>query len=312
MRRSSFSVIACLIAAAAAACSRGDADQAKSKETAPEAPRPTVISAPVGEYKVISVSDPGSITGTVDFDGPTPAAPVSNDPACGKPPAETVSRTGSRVGGVVVWLTDIRSGKGFPPVRRFELMNDHCILDPHVQVVLTTGTLQVGSEDRVQHLDRFIDVSSGRTVALAPFNDEGEVVPLDHSFLKPAEIEVVCDMHPASHAWLAVLDHPYFATTTAAGAFTIDGVPAGKYHLRAWHPTLGIVDETVTVVAGKPVNLALRLTPKNFDAERSRPPRLAPGGGFSAPKPSLSDSLADSVRGDSGSGAPPAMTPSIR
>jgi hypothetical protein len=172
-----------------------------------------------------------------------------------------------------------------------------------VQVILSTSTLNVASEDRVLHLDRFIDVASGQTIALAPFNDEGEVVPLDHSFAKPAEIEVVCDLHPSSHAWIAVLDHPYYSTTSAAGAFNIDAVPAGKYHIRAWHPTLGIANDSVTVLAGKPLILALKLTPRNFEAESLRRPRQVPGGGFSAPKPSPSDSSIDSVRGDTTGGA---------
>jgi len=45
---------------------------------------------------------------------------------------------------------------------------------------------------------------------VAPFNDDGEVVPVDR-FREPAEIEVVCEQHPWTHAWIAVLDHPYYA-----------------------------------------------------------------------------------------------------
>ena len=110
-------------------------------------------------------------------------------------------------------------------------------------MILTNSTLNVTSEDRVLHLDRFINVASGKTIALAPFNDEGEIVPFDHTFTEPAEIEVVCDLHPSSQAWLAVLDHPYYATTSATGTFTLDGVPPGKYHVRAWHPSFGIADD---------------------------------------------------------------------
>lgn len=238
---------------------------------------------------VVAVAAPGSIAGTVDFSGPIPTAidSIANDPSCGTPPANPFPHTGTRVGGVVVWLTDIRSGKALPGARRFELTNDHCSLDPHVQVIFTNSTLNVTTEDRVLHLDRFIDVGTGRTVALAPFNDEGEVIPFDHSFTSPAEIEVVCDLHPASRAWLAVLDHPYFATTSSAGEFAIDDVPPGKYHVRAWHPSLGIADDSVTVVAGQPVNLALRLIPQSADkTSPRRSARQVPGSGFSAPQPS--------------------------
>lgn len=285
------------------ACSRGDTAPANDTATA-DPPRPALIVAPSQPYKVVAVAAPGSITGTVDFSGAIPAS-VENentDPSCGKAPAGPVAHTGSKIGGVLVWLTDIRSGKPLPGTRRFELTNDHCTLDPHLQVIFTNSTLNVTSEDRVLHLDRFIDVASGKTVALAPFNDEGEVVPLDHSFTTPAEIEVICDLHPSSHAWLAVLDHPYYAMTNPAGVFTLDGVPPGKYHVRAWHPSFGIANDSVTVVAGQSASLALKLVPES--SERNAPrrtPRAVPGTGFSAPRPSAgADSTAvDSTAPDS-------------
>lgn len=287
-------------------CSRGDSAPAGAQDTiAADPPRPTLI-APVSQpYRVVALGSPGSLSGTVDFSGVIPASldSVVIDPSCGRAPASPVAHSGSRIGGVVVWITDIRAGKPLPGVRRFELANDHCALDPHVQVILANSTLNVTSEDRVLHLNRFIDVGTGRTLALAPFNDEGEVIPLDHSFTAPGEIEVVCDLHPASRAWLAVLDHPYFAMTSAVGAFTIEAIPAGRYHVRAWHPSFGVADDSVTVVAGQPANLAIRLNPQS--AERNsprRPARPVPGSGFSAPQPSagVDSSAADSAVVDSG------------
>jgi hypothetical protein len=294
------------------ACSRGDTAPAQGDTAAADPPRPALIAPQAQPYRVVSVTSPGSVSGTVDFSGVIPASieQQNTDASCGKAPASAVAHTGSRVGGVLVWLTDIRSGKPLPGLRRFELTNDHCTLDPHLQVIFTNSTLNVTSEDRVLHLDRFIDVASGRTVALAPFNDEGEVVPFDHSFTKPAEIEVICDLHPASHAWLAVLDHPYFAMTNPAGAFTLDDVPPGKYHVRAWHPSFGIADDSVAVVAGQSASLALKLVPENSDRNSPRrAPRAVPGAGFSAPQPSAGadSSGVDSTAPDS-SGQNPVPT----
>jgi hypothetical protein len=227
------------------------------------APRPAVISPAAQPYKITPVADGGKIAGTVDFEGTPPVAevirPSVDQKVCGSSlVAKTLALSGTRVGGAVVWLTDIRSGKAFPLERRFDLTNDGCTLDPFVQVIPTNGTLNVGSDDRTVQTNRFINVGTGQVVAVAPFNDDGEVVPVDR-FNVPAEIEVVSDQHPWTHAWMAVLDHPYYAQTAANGTFSIDAVPPGRYRIRAWHPSLGYVDDSVTVTAGSQANVAFRV-----------------------------------------------------
>ncbi|MFL5585958.1 MAG: beta-sandwich domain-containing protein, partial [Gemmatimonadaceae bacterium] len=83
-------------------------------------------------------------------------------------------------------------------------------------------------------------------------------VPVDR-LREPAEIEVVCEQHPWTHAWIAVLDHPYYAQTAANGTFNIPDVPPGKYHVRAWYPSLGYADDSVVVTAGQQANIAFRI-----------------------------------------------------
>jgi hypothetical protein len=259
-----------LIVPLALACSHDETASAHPRTGANDAddgvpPRPAVIK-PLGEpYRVVPVSAGGAISGTVDFDGTPPAPtiihPTSDQTVCGNSITEkNVSLSGTRVSGALVWLTDIRSGKAFPLQRRFELTNDNCTLDPYVQVIFTNGTLNVSNDDRTLHTDRFINVGTGRIEAIAPFNDDGEVVPVD-KFREPAQIEVVCEEHPWTRAWLAVLDQPYYAETSASGAFTIADVPAGTYHLRAWHPLLGFADDSVTVTAGQQASVAIRIRP---------------------------------------------------
>lgn len=257
-----------IISALALACSHDETASAHSRSgpRSPEdgvAPRPAVIEPTSQPYKIVSVATPGTIAGTVDFEATPPVAevirPSVDQKVCGNSIiAKNVSLAGTRVGGAIVWLTDIRAGKAFPQVRRFDLTNDSCTLDPFVQVMPTNGTLNVGNDDRALQTNRFINVGTGQVVAVAPFNDDGEVVPVDR-FTVPAEIEVVSEQHPWTHAWMAVLDHPYYAQTAANGTFSIDGVPPGRYRIRAWHPSLGFVDDSVTVAAGQQASVAFRI-----------------------------------------------------
>ena len=257
-----FSIIVVVLA-----CARDDTASAKTRDGHPDddgvPPRPAVIAPASQPYRVAPVAAPGTIIGTVDFDGvapsPTVVQPTVDQNVCGRSIVEKrVTLSGTRVASAVVWLTDIRTGKDFPLERRFDLTNNDCMLDPFVQAMTTNGTLNVGNDDRAVQTNRFINVGTGKIVAFAPFNDDGEVVPIDR-FKEPAQIEVVSEQHPWTHAWIAVLDHPYFAETDAKGTFKIDGVPPGKYQLRAWHPALGFADATTTVAAGQQVIVEFRI-----------------------------------------------------
>jgi len=256
-----------IIVLAALSCARDDTASAHPRKGSDSddgvPPRPSVIAAPSQPYKVAAVAGGGTITGSVDFEGSAPVPeiirPSVDQNVCGNSiVSKNLALSGTRVGGAVVWITDIRSGKGFPMERRFDLTNDNCVFDPFVQAITTNSTLNVSSDDRALQTNKFFNVGTGQLIAVAPFNDDGEIVPVDR-FTQPAEVEVVSAEHPWAHAWLAVLDHPYFAQTAANGTFSIDAVPAGRYHVRAWHPALGFADDSVTVTASQSISVAFKI-----------------------------------------------------
>ena len=59
-----------------------------------------------------------------------------------------------------------------------------------------------------------------------------------------------CDQHNFMEADARIVWNPYYSITGADGAFKIDGIPAGKYKLTAWHPYVGESSQDVTVGAG--------------------------------------------------------------
>ncbi len=77
------------------------------------------------------------------------------------------------------------------------------------------------------------------------------------SFDKPGLVKVYCEIHKHMRCLVLVLDTPWFTTTDAQGRFTLKGVPAGSYKLKAMLPSERVLEMPVTIVEGKIVTAAL-------------------------------------------------------
>ncbi len=250
--------------ALAAACSGRDKSSAQAVgDTVGAAHRAMVLQPSATPYTVETVANPGKITGSVRFDGTPPGDTAFIVPAdqngCGKPlVVQLLARSNGAVAGSVVWLTDVRRGRSLPQDRRFQLTNDNCAWDPQVQAAMAGGTLNVVNYDPLAERAYATNLASGDTVAVAPFTDDGQVIPYDKLLSKSGVYEFSVESRPMSRAWVVVLDQPYFAVTDARGSFIIDGVPPGLHHIRAWHPMLGVADGTVTVAPDGAATVDLR------------------------------------------------------
>lgn len=195
----------------------------------------------------------GRVSGSIDVEGgrtaDTTVAPTHDQPTCG----DTLSfRTLEYDGGVigsVVWLEDVRTGKALPVERRYELVNERCLVQPQTQAVVAGGTLNVRSLDPVEHRMRLVAAARPRQHAIISLYTAGQVVPVQNSLRNPGRVALTCDRHPWTHAWVLAFDHPYFTRTGAGGMFLLDSVPPGKYRLVAWHSRYGSVQQQVTVTA---------------------------------------------------------------
>ena len=61
------------------------------------------------------------------------------------------------------------------------------------------------------------------------------------------EIEIQCDFHLWMHAYIFVMDHPFYCVSDDSGTFAIEGLPPGEYTLESWHEKLGKKRTTVKV-----------------------------------------------------------------
>ena len=64
-------------------------------------------------------------------------------------------------------------------------------------------------------------------------------------------IQFKCDVHPWEYAYVAVLDHPFFAVTGSEGTFELPPLPAGRYTLEAVHLKAGMSSQRVTIGRGE-------------------------------------------------------------
>lgn len=224
------------------------------------------IDLPSVTYKPVALAGVGTIAGTVEIDGNAPAdsivTPTKDQQLCGTAyPDSSVVLRGKALANVVVWLSDVKEGKELPIERRTEIVNEDCRLEPRVQAVVAGTTVNVRNEDRLAHTTRFLHGGpGGDTLATIPLTDDGQVVPNDHLAAKAGMIAVLCAEHPWTRGYIAVFESPYFAVTDETGAFRIDSVPPGKYHLVVWHERgESQIEREVEVSAGGTSRVDLRV-----------------------------------------------------
>jgi len=208
--------------------------------------------APV--YFKVDPATAGTLTGTIKFTGRKSARKpldMSNDPACveahhGKPydESEVVNPNGT-LANVFVYVKTGLEGKQFPiPATPATIDQKGCWFNPRVIGIQVGQTLSVVNSDPVTHnihpmaqINREWNHSQGA-------GDE----PLARKFTKPeVMIRVKCNIHSWMHAFIGVLDHPYYAVSGDTGSFTIPNLPPGDYTVEAWHEKLGAQDQKITV-----------------------------------------------------------------
>jgi plastocyanin len=126
---------------------------------------------------------------------------------------------------------------------------------PRVVVVPVGGTVDFPNEDPIFHNAFSVSGENRFDLQLYKRPKSGS-----QTFQHPGVVRVYCNIHPQMSAVVLVRDNPYFAKAGTDGSFAIEGVPAGKYTLVAWHDKGGEASQEVVVpaqgqVAAKPLAL---------------------------------------------------------
>lgn len=186
-----------------------------------------------------------TIVGTIGVKGPIPKPrrlDMSADPVCiylnDKPETEDFVTNEDRLVNAFVYVKgESLAAHQFPlPDSPVTLERRNCQYSPHVLGLRVGQTLSIVNNDPTPH----------NTHPTPKLNREWNQTqpelgaPIIKTFAREEVlIPFKCNQHPWEKAYVAVLDHPFFAVSDGFGNYEIRGVPAGAYTLVVWHERLG-------------------------------------------------------------------------
>ncbi len=215
--------------------------------------KPAVAEPAVAYYTVDSASA-GSVTGKIKFTGKPPVRKMidmSGDPACveahkGKAYDESlVVGANGAVANAFVYIKSGLEGKKFAiPTQPVVIDQNGCWFRPRILGIQTGQAFQVINSDPVTHNIHPMAMTNREWNHSQGAGDP----PMNRKFLQPeVMIPVKCNIHSWMHAYIGVLDHPYFNVSAEDGSFTIANLPAGDYTLAVWQEKLGRQEQKITV-----------------------------------------------------------------
>jgi plastocyanin len=157
------------------------------------------------------------------------------------------------VGQAVIWLATKTPVPAPAPVRA-EINTADKEFSPHVLVLPVGSTVTFPNHDPFNH--NVFSLSEENPFDLGLYG-RGETRTV--KFSRAGIVRIFCNVHPQMSALVVVRENPYYSQPSSDGSFTIDGVPAGRYVLHAWHERASEVsrDLTVPVQASDALNLQL-------------------------------------------------------
>jgi hypothetical protein len=225
-----------------------------------------------GAYESGTVKDGGTVRGKMTFTGPVPAPKefelrrYPDRAFCG----ELSDGNGHRLlkevnigpdGGlkdVVVVVEGIERGKPFT-FTDAEVEATMCRFLPFVTVVSDKRRVTVVNRDSVAHdiQGYAYDLAGVDIVLHRPVLNASGTTDIVQLVKGRKVFTMQCGMHPYMQNWGYAIDNPYYAVTDLNGAFAIGDLPAGTYHIKAWHPIVGLQERDIIVKPNETVSLDL-------------------------------------------------------
>ncbi len=218
----------------------------------------TVFSMPLlAAYKVVDVSNGGSISGKVHFIGKDKAPQIykvaKDTDTCGSENRviDYVDVKDGALRNVVVYLIKVKSGKKFEKIEA-NINQKGCAFSPFMSVMTNDTDFKATNSDPVLHNIHTYEIlgRAKKTVMNVSQPKQGAVTTKKIKLKRGAGMKLECDAHDFMHGFVFVAKNPYYAVVAEDGTYTIKDIPAGKYTVKAWHGTLGEKKGKTEVKAG--------------------------------------------------------------
>lgn len=210
------------------------------------------VSVVLAALASVAHADPGTITGTVTYEG-TPATPPQQardvDPKCPQHVTDDALVVDhGKVAGALVRIANGTMGKHAAPATPVVIDQRGCSYSPRVVGIIAGQKLVVRNSDKTFH--NVWGVLADKSLFNQGQGPGAPELTVDPSAAKPGDVvEIKCGVHAWMHAYAVVQDHPWFAVTDDKGTFHFEGLAIGTYTLESWHPVLGT--RTLKVEIGK-------------------------------------------------------------
>jgi plastocyanin len=168
------------------------------------------------------------------------------------PPALTSTDPANEFDRMVVVLEGGSSSPKPPTTVTINQSNSH--FEPDLVVIPVGSTVEFPNSDPIFH--NVFSLSRAQSFDLGFFpRGQSRTVRFNHAGI----IQVYCHIHADMYAAIVVTGSAWYSKPAADGSFSWNNVPAGHYHLAAWHKVAGMHGMDVRVPENGNVDVTIQI-----------------------------------------------------